>query len=161
MDDKRYEDTVSESKEDSILKAISFLEAENKRFSERTVSRPNISVCKTLCKHLLIVCAYVMISFAVLVLLKHFEVGKLLLVLIPIVLGLLFFLLNFKSICVDFVLLYQKLAPEKLRRSCLFEPSCSEYMLLAIEKYGVFKGVIKGIKRLIRCHHPNGGVDYP
>ena len=59
------------------------------------------------------------------------------------------------------VLNYQKFAPEELRRSCLFTPTCSEYMLLAIDKYGFIKGVIKGVKRLLRCHPPNGGVDYP
>jgi putative component of membrane protein insertase Oxa1/YidC/SpoIIIJ protein YidD len=34
-------------------------------------------------------------------------------------------------------------------------------MLLAIEKYGLIKGVTKGLKRIWKCKHPNGGVDYP
>jgi putative component of membrane protein insertase Oxa1/YidC/SpoIIIJ protein YidD len=34
-------------------------------------------------------------------------------------------------------------------------------MILAIEKYGVVKGVIKGIRRILRCNYPNGGIDYP
>ena len=29
------------------------------------------------------------------------------------------------------------------------------------EKYGDFRGVAKGIGRLLRCHYPNGGTDYP
>ena len=66
-----------------------------------------------------------------------------------------------KAVVKNAILLYQKYAPEKMRRSCLFTPSCSEYMLLAIEKYGVFIGVYKGVRRLLRCHHPNGGEDYP
>jgi putative component of membrane protein insertase Oxa1/YidC/SpoIIIJ protein YidD len=34
-------------------------------------------------------------------------------------------------------------------------------MILAIEKYGIAKGVLKGIQRLSKCRYPNGGVDYP
>ncbi|MBR6563574.1 MAG: membrane protein insertion efficiency factor YidD [Clostridia bacterium] len=69
--------------------------------------------------------------------------------------------LNLKRLAVGSILLYQRFAPEKLRASCRFTPSCSEYTLLAIEKYGVIKGVGKGIKRIRRCHPPNGGVDLP
>ena len=47
------------------------------------------------------------------------------------------------------------------RLKCVFEPSCSEYMILAVNKYGLVRGVIKGIRRLLRCHPPNGGKDYP
>jgi uncharacterized protein len=57
--------------------------------------------------------------------------------------------------------LYQKIAPRKLRESCRFEPTCSNYMIMAIEKHGSIKGFIYGIKRLFRCHYPNGGYDYP
>ena len=56
---------------------------------------------------------------------------------------------------------YQRFAPDHVRLSCVFEPSCSEYMILAIEKYGVIRGVAKGLKRLRRCRAPNGGEDYP
>ena len=57
--------------------------------------------------------------------------------------------------------LYQNKAPDKVRLRCVFEPSCSEYMLLAIQKYGLIRGLFKGIRRLWRCHPPNGGKDYP
>jgi putative membrane protein insertion efficiency factor len=56
---------------------------------------------------------------------------------------------------------YQKMAPKALRESCRFVPSCSEYMILAIEKYGCLKGIYKGFNRLLRCKVPNGGIDYP
>lgn len=56
---------------------------------------------------------------------------------------------------------YQKHAPPQMRNHCRFKPSCSEYMILAIEKYGLQKGVGMGIKRINRCRFPNGGVDYP
>jgi putative component of membrane protein insertase Oxa1/YidC/SpoIIIJ protein YidD len=34
-------------------------------------------------------------------------------------------------------------------------------MILAVEKYGAFRGVLKGLSRIRRCHFPNGGIDYP
>lgn len=43
---------------------------------------------------------------------------------------------------------------------CKFYPSCSNYMLQAIQKYGACKGVFLGIKRLLRCHpFAKGGYD--
>ena len=59
------------------------------------------------------------------------------------------------------VRLYQRLAPRRLRKSCRFHPTCSEYMILAVKKYGVVRGFFKGVNRIGRCSTPNGGVDYP
>ena len=39
---------------------------------------------------------------------------------------------------------------------CRFEPTCSQYMLEAIETHGVVRGGWLGLKRLVRCH-PWGG----
>jgi uncharacterized protein len=66
-----------------------------------------------------------------------------------------------KNFIISFIRLYQKTAPTRIRNSCRFEPSCSEYMILAIQKYGVTKGVLKGANRLKKCKIPNGGIDYP
>lgn len=66
-----------------------------------------------------------------------------------------------KKLFIWLIHFYQKKAPYYIRSSCRFEPSCSEYMILAINKYGCFKGIYKGIRRLLRCKPPNGGVDYP
>nr|WP_304363227.1 membrane protein insertion efficiency factor YidD [Gilliamella apicola] len=57
--------------------------------------------------------------------------------------------------------LYRSIAPNRIRSACRFEPSCSEYALLAIEKYGVLKGWKLTLDRLKRCKPPNGGKDYP
>ncbi len=38
------------------------------------------------------------------------------------------------------------------RGHCRFHPTCSEYMLQSIKKYGSIKGVLKGAHRLSKCH---------
>ena len=66
-----------------------------------------------------------------------------------------------KRLAIGLVLFYKAVAPLSVRSECRFEPTCSTYMIMAIQKYGLIIGVIKGIKRLLRCRPPNGGVDYP
>lgn len=42
--------------------------------------------------------------------------------------------------------------------TCRFVPTCSEYALQAIEKYGIIHGGIMAVRRILRCHpfHPGG-----
>lgn len=75
--------------------------------------------------------------------------------------AVIYILLIAKKAIIWLVHLYQHRASDQVRLQCVFEPSCSEYMILAVEKYGAIKGLLKGINRLRRCHPPNGGVDYP
>ncbi|MFH1225794.1 MAG: membrane protein insertion efficiency factor YidD [bacterium] len=43
---------------------------------------------------------------------------------------------------------------------CRFQPTCSEYAYQAIEKYGIIKGGIKAVGRILRCHpFAKGGYD--
>lgn len=70
-------------------------------------------------------------------------------------------LLFLKYICIWAIKMYQLLAPAEVRLACNFIPSCSEYMILSIRKYGVVKGIYVGRKRMQKCHYPNGGIDYP
>lgn len=43
---------------------------------------------------------------------------------------------------------------------CRFTPTCSQYTYEAIEKYGVVKGIFKGLARVVRCHPWSaGGAD--
>ena len=70
-------------------------------------------------------------------------------------------LLILKNLTIGIVILYKILAPKSLRNKCRFEPTCSSYMIMSLQKYGFFKGLKKGINRIRRCHYPNGGVDYP
>lgn len=48
----------------------------------------------------------------------------------------------------------------KSYHGCRYFPSCSEYTYQAIDKYGLYKGCILGLKRIARCHpFAKGGVD--
>ena len=44
--------------------------------------------------------------------------------------------------------------------SCRYIPTCSEYAMIAVEKYGAAKGSFLAIKRILRCHpFHKGGHD--
>lgn len=46
--------------------------------------------------------------------------------------------------------------------TCKFQPTCSEYAYQAVVKYGLLKGTLKAIKRILRCHPwSKGGWDAP
>lgn len=64
-----------------------------------------------------------------------------------------------KIFLLKFLKIYQKyMSPLKVKATCRFYPSCSQYMIDAINKYGIFKGVYLGLKRILRCNpfHPGG-----
>jgi putative membrane protein insertion efficiency factor len=73
----------------------------------------------------------------------------------------LYLMCRAKRIVLCLVRIYQRYAPDAIRKKCRFEPSCSEYMILAIEKYGLFRGLRMGIDRLKRCNINGGGFDDP
>ncbi|MGK0689426.1 MAG: membrane protein insertion efficiency factor YidD [Aquificaceae bacterium] len=46
--------------------------------------------------------------------------------------------------------------------SCRYYPSCSNYAIMAVEKHGVLRGMMKAMWRVLRCNpFSKGGVDYP
>lgn len=62
-----------------------------------------------------------------------------------------------KRFALGMVRFYQvAISPSRLS-ACRFIPSCSQYTLDAIEKYGAAKGVWLGAKRLARCHPLHAG----
>ena len=69
-----------------------------------------------------------------------------------LLLGIIFFLIAFavvaKRAAIGAIHLYQRYAPENVRRRCLLKPTCSEYAILAINKYGLILGIIMTHKRL-------------
>ena len=63
-----------------------------------------------------------------------------------------------KQLLVLLIRFYQYAISPLLGRRCRFFPSCSEYTAEAIQKYGVWKVLRLGGKRVSRCHpwHPGG-----
>lgn len=60
------------------------------------------------------------------------------------------------------VKVYQRYAPESLRRQCTCKPTCSEYALLALQKYYWPKALILIIRRVVyTCQLPDYKLDYP
>ena len=47
---------------------------------------------------------------------------------------------------------YQAFASPLMPPTCRFQPTCSQYMIEAIEKKGLLRGVLKGVWRILRCN---------
>ncbi|MEO6190520.1 MAG: membrane protein insertion efficiency factor YidD [Saprospiraceae bacterium] len=56
---------------------------------------------------------------------------------------------------------YQILLSPLLGKNCRFNPSCSNYMLQAVDEWGLFKGTYLGLKRITKCHPWGGCGDDP
>lgn len=66
----------------------------------------------------------------------------------------------FKNLMLILIKGYRKFISPMKRPSCIFIPTCSQYALEAVEKYGFFKGGFLTIKRILRCHpFSKGGYD--
>jgi putative membrane protein insertion efficiency factor len=66
------------------------------------------------------------------------------------------------GLLVGSIRIYQYTLSPLFGPACRFEPSCSRYMVLALQKYGLVRGLAKGLLRIGKCHpwHP-GGYDPP
>lgn len=65
-----------------------------------------------------------------------------------------------KKLLIAPVRFYQKFISPAFPPSCRYKPTCSAYMIEAIEKHGA-KGVLMGIARILRCHPLVEGGDDP
>jgi putative membrane protein insertion efficiency factor len=70
-----------------------------------------------------------------------------------------------KKLVINFLLFYKKFISPALvlfvGTACRFTPTCSEYSFKAIKNYGVVKGGILSIERLLRCNPLSGGYFDP
>ena len=68
-----------------------------------------------------------------------------------------------KKILIKIIIIYKKTISKifsKMGFHCKYYPTCSEYTMQAIEKYGCIKGGYYGAKRIIRCNpFSKGGYD--
>jgi putative membrane protein insertion efficiency factor len=63
---------------------------------------------------------------------------------------------------IGLVRVYQYTLSPLIGRQCRFEPTCSNYMIGAIAKYGIMRGGWRGVQRICRCHPWHaGGIDPP
>lgn len=63
-----------------------------------------------------------------------------------------------KKLFIKLIRLYQRYISPLTPPTCRFHPTCSNYAIEAISKYGVLKGTWLAIKRILKCHpfHPGG-----
>ena len=64
-----------------------------------------------------------------------------------------------RQVLVGFVRVYQKVLSPALPSACRFTPTCSQYAVEALQKYGAVRGVLLATWRILRCN-PWGGHGY-
>lgn len=65
-------------------------------------------------------------------------------------------------VLIALVRFYQWTLSPLIGRQCRFQPTCSNYFIGAVEKYGAIRGTLKGIWRICRCNpFCRGGEDPP
>ncbi|MGN1013351.1 MAG: membrane protein insertion efficiency factor YidD [Clostridia bacterium] len=65
-----------------------------------------------------------------------------------------------RKILVKIIRLYQKYISPCMGKHCKYYPTCSEYTRQAVDKYGIIKGSLLGIIRILKCNpFSKGGVD--
>jgi putative membrane protein insertion efficiency factor len=66
-----------------------------------------------------------------------------------------------RSLAIAPLRLYQRLISPVLPARCKYYPSCSEYAVQAVKRYGILRGVVLAAWRLLRCNPwSHGGVDF-
>lgn len=119
-----------------------------KYVTERPLDRPNVTYLKAFIIILLFICGtlfFAWISYFFFSLAGFYFDKKTYLFIFSIAICSFFS----RWLAILFVKLYQHYAPEKVRRRCLLKPTCSEYAIIVLKKYGFLIGVIKIWFRLV------------
>jgi putative membrane protein insertion efficiency factor len=62
-----------------------------------------------------------------------------------------------KRLALELIKLYQSTISRVMPPNCRFTPTCSQYTYEAIDRFGLFKGMWLGARRIARCHPFNAG----
>ncbi len=144
---------------------------------KREIYRPDTSIKKVVIRNfaaIVITSLVAVLLYAIFVRLNVFlyfplgiqkiqnESPRIFLLLFFLFLNFLVFVLYFRKVLIGIVRLYQRYAPEEIRRRCLFKPTCSEYTILVLQKYGVIIGLYKAYIRIFKnCRGRVYSIDYP
>lgn len=156
---KEYEFSADQLPDIDALRRAMFEDENDPRSNnyKRKLNRPRINWLRVILSIVLPPVLLFLISW----LLVYLGISHWICIVASLLILLIYIIVRLKSAVICAVHIYQRYAPDSLRLKCRFEPSCSEYMILAIEKYGLIKGSIKGIDRMKRCNVNDGGFDYP
>ncbi len=126
----------------------------------REIIRPKTNIIKAVRYLIVLESATLLIAFIVAKLLVFvgFNYNFILLHFFISVALIIIFLKRFSIL---FIELYQHYASEEKRRKCTLKPSCSEYAIMALNKYGMFKALKKIYIRLFITCNGIYGIDYP
>jgi putative component of membrane protein insertase Oxa1/YidC/SpoIIIJ protein YidD len=129
-------------------------------YHNRKIIRPNVTIITALKWWLLLECIVVALTFCTKGMLERvgMSVSFWLMHSLIAVAGVIVCL---KAICILLIKLYQRYAPEDVRQRCTLMPTCSEYALLALQKYNVFVALHKIYIRLTRKCNGQYYIDYP
>ena len=63
-----------------------------------------------------------------------------------------------KGLALGLIKFYQATISRVMPSACRYSPTCSQYTLEAVQKFGIFRGIGMGARRIARCHpfHPGG-----
>jgi putative component of membrane protein insertase Oxa1/YidC/SpoIIIJ protein YidD len=135
---------------------------------KRELIRPETSIAKAFKYIMTFMCVDVIFTFTTFLIVRIFFIDNI--SIHPLMMALIVFfgstilglILTAKKAIVGLIKLYQHYAPERIRRKCIFKPTCSEYMIMAIEKFGLINGLYKGILRMFfKCRGHYYSIDYP
>jgi len=67
----------------------------------------------------------------------------------------------FSKLFIGLIKGYQKFVSPMMAPHCRFTPTCSQYALEAVQRFGVIKGLFMASKRILKCHPFHEGGDDP
>ena len=126
--------------------------------NKRIINRPPTTIKTALAKMIFFVISVTVISLIIRFLTRNLNIGFCGILIVTLFLSVLVFA---KRILILSIELYQHYASDEVRRRCVCKPSCSDYAIMALNKYNTFKAIYLIYSRLERCYGSELIIDYP